>query len=151
MPSVSGRYYASVGQYRYEQSAAFYQGNSLDLLQPVSLNGVSSTNGLSLADLLAGHEYRIRVTAGSDTVSLRVLKVTSPANDNFADRIRVAGASVGLSGSSEFATTEPGEPPSIFNETLWWSWIAPRTGAVRQFSRSASVDVFTGTSLTNLT
>ena len=153
IPSVSGRYVASLGSYPYSQSAEFYEGDSLASLQPVVLNGVTPTNGLPMADLVAGREYRIRVITSINGVSLRVFKVTSPANDNFADRIVVFGDSLLLSGSSEYATVEPGEPGIATPGSVWWSWTAPRSAQteISRLSHYPIIDVFTGDSLANLT
>jgi hypothetical protein len=56
-----------------------------------------------------------------------------PANDDFAQRIKVTGTEVILEGSNTGATLESGEPqPSWLNytNTVWWEWTAPTSGTV---------------------
>jgi hypothetical protein len=81
-----------------------------------------------------------------------------PANDNFADRSILSGASISTNGTTVAATREPGEPLDASNSilrTVWYSWTAPSTGdaAVSESSPASPFDigVYTGSQLTNLT
>src|SRR5436190_19488057 len=50
-----------------------------------------------------------------------------PANDDFANRIPLAGAAVVVSGDNQHATLQPGEP-TVGDKSVWWSWTAPTAG-----------------------
>jgi uncharacterized repeat protein (TIGR03803 family) len=76
-----------------------------------------------------------------------------PANDNFAQRQVLSGATVSATGSNVGATYEPGD--FYWNgHSVWWSWTAPISGPVSidtiGSSFPAYLAVFTGTDLTNL-
>src|SRR5439155_23976827 len=85
--------------------------------------------------------------------------VGRPPNDNFSDRLPLVGLPVSTSGSTLAASKEPGEPVNISDapstRTVWWSWIAPATGAhtvvVRTPNSKSLVAVFTGSTISNLT
>jgi hypothetical protein len=55
-----------------------------------------------------------------------------PANDNFANRAPISGASGTALGNNVDATSEPGERPLAGIEsatnTVWWQWTAPADG-----------------------
>ena len=81
---------------------------------------------------------------------------TPPPNDRFADRIRLSGTNVTVSGSNIAATVEMDEPAhgtSAAGKSVWYSWTAPQTGRA-SFELSptflAVVTPYTGTDLTNL-
>jgi hypothetical protein len=84
-----------------------------------------------------------------------------PANDNFADRIVLAGTNISVEGSNTGATREAGEPNSSgpgrvrYEKSVWWSWSAPTNGlVVMQTSRSdfdSVLEVYTGNTLSGLT
>lgn len=65
-----------------------------------------------------------------------------PANDNFASRITLSGASPQATGSNEEATEEDGEnlQQSLFGATVWWTWTAPAAGWVRIDTEDSSFD-----------
>jgi len=83
----------------------------------------------------------------------------TPGNDNFADRITIAGAKGTANGSNFGATHETGEPwiTSWFvngTNSVWWTWTCPTTG-LYGFDTIASgfnsaLGIFTGDELTNL-
>ncbi|MCB9913179.1 MAG: TlpA family protein disulfide reductase [Planctomycetes bacterium] len=80
-----------------------------------------------------------------------------PANDRFANRTVISGASVTVTGSSVGAATEPGEPKHAGNNggaSVWWSWTAPFSGFVTISTGGSSFDtvmgVYTGTSVSAL-
>jgi hypothetical protein len=59
----------------------------------------------------------------------------APANDNFADRLRLEGSSIEIKGSLNGATLEHTEQryPAIFgvfqdDSSVWFSWRAPASG-----------------------
>ena len=62
-------------------------------------------------------------------LTLQLTALAVPANDAFADRIVLSGASATGAGSNASATYESGEPLfGLGNGSVWWSWTAPRTG-----------------------
>ncbi len=89
----------------------------------------------------------------------------APANDMFANRIIINGASGTTNGNNSDATLEPGEPCHIYSSifgyegygsnSIWWTWTAPSTATydfdTRGTSSNVFVCVYTGDSLTNLT
>ena len=97
---------------------------------------------------------------------------SSPLNDDFENRIVLAGSSVTFTGTLQNATIQPGEPkaespPGSFsvwpyeyyvqmtNASVWWSWVASTSGPVTlevlSFSTNdfklGAIDVWTGTNL----
>ena len=84
-----------------------------------------------------------------------------PANDNFADRMVLAGADVSVAASNAGATREAGEPNDSgprrvrYEKSVWWSWTAPTDGlVVIQTSNSdfdSVLEVYTGTAPSGLT
>lgn len=77
-------------------------------------------------------EARAADDAGNVTTSAEVHLQVTPANDDFANRIVLAGRSGTLTSSNNAATTEPGEqlPPYARGYTTWWSWTAPASGTL---------------------
>lgn len=75
--------------------------------------------------------------------ALMVCAGPPPANDDFADRILLAGNHLTVDGSNDAATLEPGENsystigPPIVN-SVWYQWVAPADG-VLQLSTSTPV------------
>ena len=102
-----------------------------------------------------GHYWltaRAEDDSGARRSSPKFLIVVRPANDDFAQRITLTGASLTVTGFCGSATREVDEPDSFGLPTVWWSWTAPQTGPVTLTSDSAySLAVFTGAELTNLT
>src|SRR5207249_2211714 len=80
-----------------------------------------------------------------------------PANDNFANRIALAGSNISTNGSNVGATYEPNEPMHLVTfggKTVWWSWTAPSSSAVTLTASNdvlnTLVCVYKGTALANL-
>ncbi len=90
-------------------------------------------------------------------VWLTILPVAfaQPANDNFADRIVITGASASVAGSNVGATREPGEPAHAGSSSVWWTWVAPTANSVRLDTIGSGFEtvlaVYTGTVVSNLT
>lgn len=98
-----------------------------------------------------GDRYVIFGYASTSSLSMSV--VLPPPNDNFADAI--AFASVPFSDSRDLtaATVEPGEPTACgasLTESAWYAFTPATSGAYGAFGVS-NVNVYTGTSLTDLT
>jgi hypothetical protein len=79
-----------------------------------------------------------------------------PANDNFAERIMLLGASPSANGTTAGATREPGEPSDGADpnaRTVWYSWTAPATGVVQanvSGDSSLALAFYVGTDLATL-
>ncbi|MES2708924.1 MAG: hypothetical protein V4726_20180 [Verrucomicrobiota bacterium] len=94
------------------------------------------------------------------TLHLEAISAPLPAaNDAFAARVNLGNAAeVSRSdGSTDNATTEPGEPlpVSSLTSTVWYSWTAPATGAVEirtlgTGNQDTFLGVYTGTALETL-
>jgi hypothetical protein len=81
-----------------------------------------------------------------------------PANDLFANRITLTGASVSTTGSNAGAGTEAGENTLVcvrMGASVWWRWISPVSGSVTLTTGGSSfdtvLDIFTGTAVSALT
>ncbi|MDP1581119.1 MAG: immunoglobulin domain-containing protein, partial [Candidatus Didemnitutus sp.] len=104
--------------------------------------------------------YTVELVSGSNSVTTAafILTVTpAAANNNFANRIALTGATVQTTGTNYLATSEPGEPLHFegeANRSVWWSWTAPADGyyLVDTLGSSivAMVAVYTGDTLANL-
>jgi hypothetical protein len=88
---------------------------------------------------MPGQTYYILAVNNGDSEQVFDLSVQgvasgAPENDDFADRVTLAGPTVSVSALNYNATKEPGEPDHAGYEggrSLWWSWTAPGTGIVR--------------------
>ena len=104
--------------------------------------------------------YTILATATDDlgvstTTSVNIHVV--PANDDFTNRIAVTGTNLLLRGGNSAATREPVEPfhaGLAGQNSVWWSWTAPRSGPVTIATTPTSLDpllaVYTGGTLASL-
>ncbi len=82
----------------------------------------------------------------------------APLNDNFANRIPLAGDSIVTAGNNVDATQEPGEPfhwNSTGGKSVWWSWTAPVSGPATISTFGSDFDtimaVYTGSAVNALT
>ena len=80
-----------------------------------------------------------------------------PANDNFAARQAITGASATVTGTNAEATMEAGEDDlgGLYGATVWYRWAPPVSGWVWIHTNTSPLDtvirVTTGTTLTGLT
>ncbi len=89
--------------------------------------------------------------------SFRITVHPREVNDDFAERIVLSGAEVSADGDNGHATVESielGLAGGNVTKSIWWSWVAPESGAVAvdllgSFS-NARLDIFTGTKLLDL-
>ncbi len=96
-------------------------------------------------------------TAGENRISAPVTIVVTPPNDDFAQRTVVSGRDWLVSGLTQGASLEPGEPEHggvpVWN-SVWWSWTAPASGPARVATASVffwqALGVYTGTVISNL-
>jgi hypothetical protein len=113
-----------------------YTGNTLSTLIEVGRSAVGlNPDGNSVTfSAVSGTTYRLLVAAWGSQAGSFVLEVRPaqpPLNDDFANRIPLAGAPVTTAGSNHDATREPGEPSlttSMTRASVWWSWTAPSNG-----------------------
>jgi hypothetical protein len=79
-----------------------------------------------------GVAYQIAVDGHASYAPFTLRLLGSPANNHFADRTPLTGASNLLTASNVGATLEPFEPAiSTFDpggRSVWWTWIAPADG-----------------------
>jgi hypothetical protein len=80
-----------------------------------------------------------------------------PANDRFANRAVLTGTTTTATASSVGASKEAGEPAHAGNaggKSVWWSWIAPVSGAVTVSTMGSSFDTllaaYTGSTVSAL-
>ena len=133
-----------------------YTGASVDALTSVVGNDDACGLQSSVAfDTSEGETYRIAVdglqgATGAFTLSLRL----GPTNDDFAQAVELVGDEGTSSGTTEGASTEPGEPYYLGN-SVWYSWTAPSTGPATIETCESSLDtvvsVFTGSRVDSLT
>jgi hypothetical protein len=90
--------------------------------------------------------------------SLPPLPAGVPANDAFANRVALTGATNNVTGSNVGATKELGEPNHARDHggaSVWWSWTAPASGPVTISTVGSDFDtllgVYTGTNVASLT
>lgn len=104
--------------------------------------------GVPVLDTRVGQTFpRLQVAAALDLQS----------NDRFAGAALLTGSSGSVSGSTELATSESGEPAhagAAASASLWWRWTAPATGTVSFSTAGSSFDtvlaVYTGSAIASL-
>ena len=140
----------------FDTLLAVYTGGSVDALVPVVSNDDACGLQSSVSfDASEGSTYRIAVdglqgATGAFTLSLRL----APMNDDFAKAVELTGDEGTMSGTTQGASTENGEPYSLGN-SVWYSWTAPSTGPATVETCGSSLDtivsVFTGSKVDSLT
>jgi hypothetical protein len=113
----------------YVKMLGVYTGTSVSNLTTITNQTISAT-----VNTIPGTTYQIAVDGYDGPFTLRI--VPPPPNDDFANRITVAGTNIAFTGTSRGATEENGEPnPDPFNayfhRSVWWTWTAPTSGLVR--------------------
>jgi hypothetical protein len=90
-------------------------------------------------------------------IPVNLKQLTSPKNDNFANRIKLTGKAIAASGHNNQATLEAGEPAHADAEggaSVWWTWTAPASGRVTISTLGSTFDttlaVYGGSGLSNL-
>ena len=132
----------------FDTVLAAYEGASVSSLSQLAQNDdVSGALWSRVAfEAVAGHVYSIAVDSSSSSqrgnVALNWTFYPAPANDNFAQRQVLDGASGRVTGNNIGATTEPNEtsPVSTYSRAIasvWYQWTAPASG-VATFSTAGS-------------
>ncbi|MCI0539042.1 MAG: immunoglobulin domain-containing protein [Verrucomicrobiales bacterium] len=114
------------------------------------------TNWTDIALSLALSEtlpHTVPVVPNQPITFYRAAESSGPANDDFANRVRLEGSKVSVRGSTKNATAEKDESRSL-ERSVWWTWTAPSDGGILV---SVTADfylgsaIFTGASLATLT
>jgi hypothetical protein len=89
--------------------------------------------------------------------TVTIAGLPGPANDQFANRIALSGASATTTGSNRYATKESGEPAHAGitgGASVWWTWTAPASGTCAIDTAGSAFDtllgVYTGGAVTGL-
>ena len=95
---------------------------------------------------------------GESGMSLPITIRVAPSNDDFTSSFVISGRETLVTGKTQGASLEAGEPEHggvpVWN-SVWWSWTAPASGTARVATASAyfwqALGIYTGPTLTNLT
>lgn len=140
-----------------------FTGTAVDSLTAIpetpSATGIGGRQQQITFAATAGTTYQIAVDGqGSSTgpIALQIHPTLPPANDNFANRILLSGATASSSSTTTGASSEPGEPAqSSTVNSIWWSWTAPSSGNFTfdtlGSTSGTALSVFTGTAVNSLT
>ncbi len=150
---TSGDYSWSTGANRYVEIPA--GAASVDLVAtPITDTSVEPNESIVI-DLVDGIDYTLAYpTRAQGTIAGNA----GPANDHFANRIALSGASVNTTGTTLYATLEETEPPHNgrlgSGNSVWWRWTAPSSGPVVMTTTGSTADtvlaVYSGDTLEQL-
>jgi hypothetical protein len=163
----SGKFVVDTATSSFDTLLGVYTGGAVGSLTEVASNDDTKTLTSQVRfTATGGLVYRIRVDGfaeASGSIKLHLHEtppVASPANDNFASAISPPpGLTTSASGTTAGATLETNEPPLVAFEpagaSVWYSWTAPATGAVRIDTATSGFDtlvgVYTGGAVSGLT
>jgi hypothetical protein len=139
----------------FDTLLAVYTGDSVAALTPVASNdfggcGTDGSNSKLYFTAQSGHVYRIAVDGPSycpgspcppiegrvGSIALAIKESPQPANDDFADAAVLTESEYetahgnGTNAGASKETGEPGHAGGAGGRSVWWSWTAPRNGAV---------------------
>ena len=154
----------------FDTLLAIYQGTSLTNLTRIAANDDGNLGDLTsrvTLPAMAGQEYFIAVDgyasldriagAGSIHLNLTPFTGTAPANDSFANATIISGVEFSANGSTEGATTEPGEPSKAHDlggASVWWNFSVAADTLVEVNTLGSDFDttlgVFTGADIGSL-
>jgi hypothetical protein len=112
-----------------------------------------------------GYDRLVLFRPGADPTSSKLELVLwlgaqgyRPPNDDFQNRIRLEGTNLVIRARTFAATSEPGHSFNIFFDdyfleyprNLWWSWTAPKDGALFIAPQLGGLIVYTGQALRDL-
>lgn len=145
--------------------ARLFTGNTLETLQDFDPFGFSFNRAVEF-ETRAGMEYQILTDTIVSApfigyrgpVSLHFEYLPTPANDDFTNRITLAGEAFHVRGTTESATVQAGEKATSSggNEhTVWYEWRAPASGPVylhvtQEEGNAHAVAVFTNEPVDNV-
>jgi hypothetical protein len=156
---TSGRATMSLCWSEFDTLLAVYTGDDVSALTEVAAdnNGCSPQSRVTFA-ATAGTTYRIAIDGADGAMGYFELDWgLSPANDDFAQAISIAGDAGTLEGDNYYATQELGEPQhgGPGGSSVWYRWTAPSSGPATFDLCTSSFDtllaVYTGDSVGGLT
>jgi hypothetical protein len=153
---AEGHVTLSTCQSGFDTLLAVYTGGSVNALAPVVANDDACGLQSSVSfDASKGETYRIAVDGLQGATGVFALELRlPPPNDDFADALEVAGDVGTISGTTEGASAEQGEPYEVGN-SVWYGWTAPSTGPATVETCGSSlntvVSVYTGSNVSGLT
>lgn len=128
-----------------------YSGTTLNNLNLVAQSSGSGEPSVTF-QAAAGTTYRIAVESEFPNGIIHLNFRQRPANDNFANRVELRGATFTTAGENRLATEEPNEPNhanASGTKSVWWYWTAPSTGRFTLDTSGSSIipalAVYTGT------
>ena len=131
----------------------FFNGASIQ-----NQTNAALTIGSIAADDTGTYQVTVSNAGGvtwSQTASLTVN--IRPPNDDFANRTLVNDTDLTLTGTTEFATRQTGEPNHANSQgtnSVWWSWLAGATGlaelSLQGSFENSVLGIYTNTSLASL-
>jgi|GEM_PF-3599201 len=159
---VAGNVNINTSGSTFDTTLAVYTG-TLGALTLISANDdgpQDSTSSVTFA-AAAGTVYQIAVDgfggggrALTGSITLSILIILPPVNDNFASAIVLSGAlPLRSTGSSANSTIEIGETSLYGNGagSIWWTWTAPASGPIAFSTAGSDFDtllgVYSGTTL----
>ena len=150
----------------FDTVLAVWKGSSLASLSGVACNDdaavAGGTSTVPSFVAAAGETYYFQIggyySAAADVTATGDILFhfdARPANDKFANRKAISGATGTLATSNEFATHEPSEPTHfgvVGDSSVWFTWTAPSTGQFTFDTIGSAVDdtiiaAYTGASL----
>jgi hypothetical protein len=148
---------------RFDTTLAVYTGERVNALTLAVANDDAGVGGLSALTVPAvrGVKYALSVGgSGGATGDFRLTwrEVEEPANDNFANALRINGLEGTTDQTNANATVEPGEPAHAGGPggaSVWFRWTATKSGRIgfdTYGSRflDTQLAVYTGNSLRSL-
>lgn len=143
---------------------AVYTGETMAALNPVASSRGGCLGARVSFAAAAGETYRIVVDGSqgaTGTIPLMVRAATGPANDAFADAEALPATSAfAVDGTTNDATTEPGEPDHagvVTGASVWYRWTPDASEPVvigtcgSENSWNSVLGVYTGSTLDGLT
>jgi hypothetical protein len=124
----------------FDTMLTVFSGTDLTNLNLVAYNDTETNTSQVHFNATAGTAYQIDVDGAdgpSGSISLHLTlgpPQGPPLNDNFNNRITIAGTRLSnVTGSNVGATREPGEPfhcDEVGGKSVWWTWTAPSSGTL---------------------
>jgi len=162
-PAASGTVQIDTIGSNFDTLLGVYTGSIVSALTPVASDDQSGGNNTSRLTFaaVAGTQYQIAVDGffgDTGSITLHVISVAPPANDNFANRIVIGAGGGTVTGTNAGATKESGEPNHAGNsggKSVWWTWTPAVSGTVQIDTIGSGFDtllgVYTGSSVSALT
>jgi Subtilase family/Domain of unknown function DUF11 len=129
----------------FDTLLAVYTGSSVSALTQVAANDDDGSgggaSGVSFA-AVSGTTYKIAIDGKNGAFGFINMTV-HPANDSFASRTLISGASGSANGSLQFASAEAGEKTHAgvtALSSIWWKWVAPSNGQVMFDTHGSNID-----------